>query len=46
MTVVTNIKDCQEELTHFMNVYLQNTVVFIGIKKYNSETNEEFVCPQ
>jgi hypothetical protein len=45
-TKYNNIKDCKEELTQFMNAYLQNTVVFIGIKKYNSETNKEFVCPQ
>ena len=42
----TNIQDCKNDLVNMMNTYLRNDVVFIGIKKYNALTNEEFVCPQ
>jgi len=42
----TKIKDCEEDLIKFINLYLRNDVVFIGIKKYNAATNEEFICPQ
>lgn len=41
-----NIKDCQAELIKFINMGLNNSIVFIGIKKYNAITNEEFICPQ
>ena len=41
-----DIQDCKKELEHFMDIYLDNTIVFIGIKKYDAKTDEEFVCPQ
>ena len=41
-----NIEDCKAELLHFIESYLGNDVVFIGIKKYVAATNKEFVCPQ
>ena len=43
----TNIKDCKAELQSFVDKYIEdNTVVFIGVKKFDAKTGQEFVCPQ
>lgn len=36
-----NMKDCMSELNYFISIYhMGNDVKFIGIKKFNSETNK------
>ena len=46
-TKYKNIKDAIKELNNFINSYVHdNSVIFVGIKKRLTDTDEEFVCPQ
>lgn len=39
-------EDCLLEIETFIRTYLRSNLVFCGIRKRLTETDEEFICPQ